>query len=248
MNFRHSERRRSFPSTDPASLMSFCAVSGGRSSRCASVSGLLRAEIIYPGMFTSNDARLLTILADLAGAAAENARLYQWTQELSITDGLTRLYLRRFFNQRLEEEINRFLEFKAPFTFCILDLDHFKRINDKMGHLGGDQVLMQLADLLRGEARVTDILCRFGGEEFALLLPYTPSQSGLIMAERIRQHVAQRVFQVLKDEINITISVGVAGCPEHAQTAEGIIAAADKALYLAKRDGRNRVVLSGEEA
>jgi diguanylate cyclase (GGDEF)-like protein len=209
------------------------------------VAGLLRAESIYPGMFTGDDARLLTILADLAGAAAENARLYQWTQELSITDGLTRLYLRRFFNQRLEEEIARFQEFKAPFTLLILDLDHFKRINDKMGHLGGDQVLMQLAEVLRGEARVTDILCRYGGEEFALLLPYTPSQSGLIMAERIRQHVAQKPFAVLQDNLAITVSIGVAGCPEHGQTAEGMIAAADQALYLAKREGRNRVVLFG---
>jgi diguanylate cyclase (GGDEF)-like protein len=208
------------------------------------VAGLVRAESIYPGMFTADDARLITILADLTSAAAENARLYQWTQELSITDGLTRIYLRRFFNQRLEEEISRFQEFHAPFTLIILDLDHFKRINDRLGHLGGDQVLMQLSDLLRDEARVTDILCRFGGEEFALLLPYTPSQSGMVMAERIRLHIAQRQFQVLQEEITITVSIGVAGCPEHAQTADGIISEADQALYLAKREGRNRAILA----
>jgi diguanylate cyclase (GGDEF)-like protein len=194
-------------------------------------------------MFTGDDARLLTILADLTAASAENARLYQWTQELSITDGLTRLYLRRFFNQRLEEEIRRFQEFHTPFSLIILDLDHFKRINDRLGHVGGDQVLMQISELLRQEARVTDILCRYGGEEFALLLPYTPSVSAMIMAERIRLHVAQRSFPVLQEHLTMTVSIGVAGCPEHAQSAESVIAAADQALYLAKREGRNRAIL-----
>ncbi len=212
-------------------------------SESGRVCGLLRGESVYPGMFTGDDARLLTILADLTAASAENARLYQWTQELSITDGLTRLYLRRFFNQRLEEEIRRFQEFHTPFSLIILDLDHFKRINDRLGHVGGDQVLMQISELLRQEARVTDILCRFGGEEFALLLPYTPSVSAMIMAERIRLHVAQRSFPVLQEHLTMTVSIGVAGCPEHAQSAESVIAAADKALYLAKREGRNRAIL-----
>ncbi len=212
------------------------------------VTGILRAESAYPGMFTPDDLRLFTILADLASAAAENARLYQRTQELAITDGLTGLYLRRFFNQRLEEEISRFTEHGTPFSLLIMDLDHFKRINDRLGHLVGDQVLAQLAEVLRGETRITDILCRFGGEEFALLLPSTPCSSGLVLAERIRSHVAQRPFLVLQESLSLAVSIGLAGCPDHGRGTELLIKAADEALYAAKRAGRNRVMLSGRGA
>ncbi len=209
------------------------------------VTGILRAESAYPGVFSTDDLRLFTILADLAGAAQENAVLYQRTQELALTDGLTHLYLRRFFNQRLEEECKRFQEYRAPFSLLLLDLDHFKRINDHLGHLAGDQVLTQLAQVLREEARVTDILCRYGGEEFVLLLPSTPSVSGMIMAERIRSRVAQRAFGVLAETLRFTVSLGVAGCPDHGISAEELIKASDEALYAAKREGRNRVRLAG---
>jgi diguanylate cyclase (GGDEF)-like protein len=212
-----------------------------------SVNGMLRAESAYPGIFSQDDLRLFTILSDLAGAAAENARLYQRTQELAITDGLTGLYLRRFFNQRLEEEVNRFREYGTPFSLLILDLDHFKRVNDKLGHLVGDRVLAQLAEVLRAEARSTDILCRFGGEEFALLLPYTPSQAGVIMAERIRVRLASRPLPSLEGKPPLTVSLGVAGCPEHALESQTLIRAADEALYEAKRQGRNQVVLSARK-
>jgi len=212
------------------------------------VTGMLRAESAYPEIFTTDDLRLFTILSDLAGVAAENTRLYQRTQELAITDGLTGLYLRRFFNHRLDEEIARFQEAGTTHSLLIVDLDHFKRINDRLGHLAGDQVLAQLAETLRAETRTTDLLCRFGGEEFALLLPYTPCQAGMIMAERIRSHVARKNFMVLQQNVNITVSIGVAGCPEHARDAAGLIKAADEALYVAKREGRNRAVLTGGAA
>lgn len=212
------------------------------------VTGVVRAESAYPGMFTPDDLRLLTIVGDLAGAAAENARLYQCTHELAITDGLTGLYLRRFFNQRLEEELNRFSAYRIPFSLLLLDLDHFKRINDRLGHPVGDHVLSQLAEILRTEARVMDILCRFGGEEFALLLPDTPAPSGLIMAERIRRQVGRRAFQQPQGDLQITVSIGVAGCPEHGQGAAALIKSADEALYAAKRQGRNRVCLAGVTA
>lgn len=224
---------------EPRSLMVAPLVMAGN------VSGMIRAESAYPGIFSQDDLRLFTILSDLAGAAAENARLYQRTQELAITDGLTGLYLRRFFNQRLEEELNRFREYGTPFCLMILDLDHFKRINDKLGHLVGDRVLAQLAEVLRAEARSTDILCRFGGEEFALLLPYTPAASGMIMAERIRVRVLDHPLPSLAGHPPLTVSLGVAGCPTHALDGPGLVHAADDALYVAKRQGRNRAVLAG---
>ncbi len=224
---------------EPRSLMVAPLVLAG------SVHGMIRAESAYPGIFSQDDLRLFTILSDLAGAAAENARLYQRTQELAITDGLTGLYLRRFFNQRLEEELNRFREYGTPFCLLILDLDHFKRINDKLGHLVGDRVLAQLAEVLRIEARSTDILCRFGGEEFALLLPYTPAPSGMIMAERIRARMLAHPLPSLEGKPPLTVSLGVAGCPTHALDGTGLVRAADEALYAAKRQGRNRVVLAG---
>lgn len=223
----------------PRSLMVAPLLCDGR------VVGILRAESAYAGIFSTDDLRLFSILADLAAVAAENARLYQRTQELSITDGLTGLYLRRFFNQRLDEEITRYREHRTPFALLIVDLDHFKNINDRLGHLTGDQVLVHLAETLRAEARNTDILCRFGGEEFALLLPHTPCRAGLVMAERIRQHVGQKKYASLPPGMNLTVSIGVAGCPEHAESAPGLVKNADEALYAAKRAGRDRVVLAG---
>jgi diguanylate cyclase (GGDEF)-like protein len=224
----------------PRAVMVAPLLSDGR------VTGILRAESAYTGIFSTDDLRLFTILADLAAVAEENARLYQRTQELAITDGLTGLYLRRFFANRLDEEINRFQEHATPFTLLILDLDRFKDINDRLGHLAGDQVLAQLAETLREEVRSTDIICRFGGEEFSLLLPYTPCRAGMILAERMRSHIEKRIYAASQETLNLTVSIGVSGCPEHADTATGMIQAADRALYAAKRGGRNRVALCGE--
>jgi len=223
------------------SLMAAPLLSEGR------VHGILRAESPWPLLFNTDDLRLFTLLADLAGAAAENARLYKRARELAITDGLTRLYLRRFFNQRLEEEFNRFRESGLPFSLIILDIDHFKRINDRLGHPAGDQILIQLARTLENEARVADILCRFGGEEFAMILPNTNIQGGKIMAERLRAKVGERIFWTRQEKLRITVSVGVGECPAHAIQAKQLIKVADTALYQAKRSGRNRV-LAGSEA
>ncbi len=219
------------------SLMAAPLLSDGR------VNGVLRAESPWPLMFNTDDLRLFTLLADLAGAAVENARLYKRARELAITDGLTGLYLRRFFNQRLEEELNRFRESDLPFSLIILDIDHFKRINDRLGHPTGDQILIQLARTLEKEARVADILCRFGGEEFAMILPNTDIQGGKVMAERLRVKVGERIFWTRQEKLRITVSVGVGECPAHAIQIKQLIKVVDTALYQAKRNGRNRVLV-----
>ncbi|MBN1594400.1 sensor domain-containing diguanylate cyclase [candidate division FCPU426 bacterium] len=207
--------------------------------------GVLRAESPWAEIFTKDDVRLFTIIADLASVAIENARLYQYAQELAITDGLTGLYLRRFFNQRLEEELSRYREHGTPFSLCLMDLDHFKRVNDRMGHLAGDQVLAQFGETLRSEARVADLLCRFGGEEFALLLPNTNIEGTLVMAERIRARVAQREFIANGEIVRLTVSGGIGECPRHGENMNELIRVTDAALYLAKSSGRNRIVIAG---
>jgi diguanylate cyclase (GGDEF)-like protein len=209
--------------------------------------GVLRAESPWPDIFNKDDVSLFTIIADLSSVAAENARLYQYAQELAITDGLTGLYLRRFFNQRFEEELSRYREHSTPFSLLILDLDHFKRINDRLGHLSGDQVLAQLGERLRTEARVADLLCRFGGEEFAIILPNTNVEGALVMAERIRSHIAQHEFVASGKSLRLTISVGIGECPRHAVDMNELVRVTDAALYMAKRNGRNRVIIAGSE-
>lgn len=211
------------------------------------VFGLLRAESPWPEIYSKDELRLFTLLGDLAGVAAENAHLYQCAQELAITDGLTGLYLRRFFNQRFAEELQRHREHGEAFSLIILDIDHFKRINDRMGHLAGDQILAQFGEALKAEARVMDMVCRFGGEEFALILPHTAVEGAMIMAERIRAHIGEREFLANAERLHLTISGGVAECPRHGREIVEIIRQTDSALYEAKRQGRNRVIAAGSE-
>jgi len=208
------------------------------------VTGLLRAESPWMGMFTEDDLRLFTVIADLAAAVAENAKLYQRAQELAITDGLTGLYLRRFFNQRFDEELSRFQEHGTPFTLLILDLDHFKRINDKLGHLAGDQILEQVAGILKNEARIADVPCRFGGEEFALILPNTAAEGGQVMAERIRTKIAGRDFLAGDEARKLTVSIGIGECPRHGRSQVELVKRTDQALYTAKHRGRNHSVMA----
>jgi diguanylate cyclase (GGDEF)-like protein len=211
------------------------------------VIGYLRAEAETPGVFNYEDLQLFSILAEMSAGAVDNARLYRRAQELAITDGLTGLVLRRFFYQRFEEELGRFHEQRTPFTLVMLDLDHFKLINDRYLHAVGDQVLAQIAEILRLEARVADVLCRFGGEEFAILLPNTPLEGGMVMAERIRKQVERKKFKAREIFFNVTISAGLGECPQHGRDIKTLIRTADQALYRAKHQGRNQVVVAVKE-
>ncbi|HNW91687.1 MAG TPA: diguanylate cyclase [bacterium] len=191
---------------------------------------------------------LFQTLATSAGSALDNARLY----ELAITDELTRVYIRRFYNQRLNEEIDKAANEQAPLSLIMLDIDHFKRFNDTFGHQTGDRVLIALAHLLRetvrgmdvqGAERRRDIVARYGGEEFSLILPNTPLAGGLLVAERLRHNIES--FQELRSDdgkvLSVTISLGVAEW-QPGQQPEHLIHCADEALYEAKHRGRNRVV------
>ncbi len=166
--------------------------------------------------------------------------------ELATHDELTGQYNRRFFNGEIGRQLARASRFKHPLSLLMIDLDHFKQVNDEYGHRAGDAVLARVAEEVAASIRGIDVLCRYGGEEFALLLPETPEDGALVVAKRLLQRVADMAIEVpLGSEasisIKITISIGSAAFPAHAQSEAGLIAEADQALYAAKRAGRNQV-------
>ncbi len=184
--------------------------------------------------FTKEDVNLLTAIADQAAVAINKAQLW----ELSVTDSLTGLYIRRYLLARLNDELLRSRRFGHPLSVVVADVDHFKKVNDTHGHDVGDQVLKQVARLLQTTARKIDHAARFGGEEFILLLVETNKASALVAADRLRQQIEALA---VPDLPRVTISLGVAGYPDDGDDLENIIQKADIALYHAKRDGRNRV-------
>jgi diguanylate cyclase (GGDEF)-like protein len=206
------------------------------------VTGLVRICSPQPDIFDSEDQRLLESLVSLAGLSLENAKLFAETEKLAITDGLTKLLLRRPLLERLEEELRRSAERKSQLSCILLDIDHFKSVNDTFGHPAGDEVLRAIAAILKHNVRDVDFLGRYGGEEFMVLLPETPLEGSRLVADRIRQAVAARPFRLREQDRTITVSLGVAVYPQAASEMEGLIQKADEALYYAKEHGRNQVV------
>lgn len=196
------------------------------------------------GSFSPTDVTILTLVANQVALAIANARLYAQTRELAVRDDLTGLYNRRHFMQVLQIEWKRAVRFRRDLTVLIIDVDFFKAYNDTFGHLHGDQVLKQLAEVLRRNIREVDTIARFGGEEFIALLPDTDKLGGLHVAEKLRSLVEQERFPIPHSgEMRpLTISVGVAVYPDDAGQIEDLIDHADIALYEAKDNGRNRVV------
>ena len=181
---------------------------------------------------------LLGALADHIGVAFENALLYT----LAITDELTQLFTVRHFHTRIEESVFEWERHQQKFGLLMLDLDHFKAINDQWGHLAGDEVLRQVARLLARTIRVVDSAYRYGGEEFAVLLPERDFAAARGVAERVRQGVeGLKIPLEGGGKVAVTVSVGIAICPDDGASAQKLVAAADAALYEAKRGGRNRV-------
>ncbi len=186
----------------------------------------------------------LGILASEAGLAIENARLFQRTLELARVDELTTVFNRRQTMEQLALEMERSRRYKRPLSLAMCDIDHFKKVNDTYGHLAGDQVLQGVAKLIRGISRDVDIVGRYGGEEFMVLLPETDLDAAIVYAERVRKTVEK--WGTGRKELNpghsVSISIGVASYVAEMDTAgENFIDKADKALYAAKERGRNRV-------
>ena len=163
-------------------------------------------------------------------------------RELSTRDSLTGLLNYREFQRQLTEEAERSRRYGRPFSLLMLDIDHFKAINDTYGHLAGDKALRGLAALIRAEVRPTDIVARYGGEEFVLVLPETDGPGALTLAERLRARVAGHVISVTADQTtSLTVSIGLASYPDKTDSVQKLVSAADRALYAAKSAGRNRV-------
>jgi diguanylate cyclase (GGDEF)-like protein len=172
----------------------------------------------------------------------ERVRLYETVQALAVTDGLTEIFVRRYFLELFKDEFERSLRHSFKLSFLMADLDHFKECNDRFGHLVGDAVLKGVACALRQNVREIDILARYGGEEFSLLLPEADKRSALAVAERLRNAIAQQEFKAYDERVGMTISIGVSTFPDDAKNISGLIESADAALYKAKAGGRNRVV------
>lgn len=174
---------------------------------------------------------------------AANAQL----AALSVTDELTGLYNRRHLDQRLAEEVALAKRHQFPLSCLMVDVDRFKRINDTFGHQEGDRVLQVVAQVLRESTRVSDVVGRYGGEEFMVITPGTPLLSACKLGERIRTRTEAQDVQAAGDVIHITVCIGVAQLGQ-ADTPESLVASADRALYMAKRSGRNRVATEPQEA
>ena len=192
---------------------------------------------------------VLSALQGHVQSALANARKYDSIRRQVVTDHLTRLYNRRFFVNRAEEELSRSLRNQQPLSLVMIDIDHFKHFNDSYGHATGDRVLQVVAGTMQQHVRKSDICSRIGGEEFAMLLPNTPGDNATFMANRLRRTLAETRYTGLglPSDVNITISMGVATCPRDATTVEELFELADKALYQAKEAGRDRVMQYGVE-
>lgn len=210
----------------------------------ARVMGTLRINSSRPETFTNDDLRLLDAIATLASSALSNAMLYERTEELAIRDSLTGVYLRRYFFDRLKDQHRRALLTQRPLSLLMCDLDHFKECNDRYGHGAGDLMLVRFAKILQ-ETSEHALVARYGGEEFSVLLPETSKQEAVRLADAIRNQVEQFPFQIRRERIRMTVSIGVATVPDETLDMETLVQKADAALYRAKREGRNRVCSNG---
>ncbi|HEV8650144.1 MAG TPA: diguanylate cyclase [Actinomycetes bacterium] len=200
--------------------------------------------------FTLADAGALADFAVQAAVAIENVQLHEEAERLSLTDAVTGTWNYRYFERRFEQELERSRRFDRLFALLMLDVDHFKLVNDRHGHQRGDEVLMELARRIVSSVRDIDTFARYGGEEFVLILPETNLAGGIATAEKLRDLVNARPFTDRPGDggVRLTLSIGVACYPEHARSTSDLLRAADDAMYEAKSRGRDRVVVAGAAA
>ncbi len=193
------------------------------------------------GSFTPGDRHLLEMLARPLAVAVNTIYLLDHAERLTITDDLTKLYNYRYLMQYLEAEVKRCLRYRKRVSLLFIDVDGFKQVNDSFGHLVGSLALAEMGQVLRRITRETDIIGRYGGDEFVVVLPETPLNGALAIAERIRKNVEDYEFVAQDLSIHLTVSLGVANCPKHTMTAEGLIKKADAAMYRAKELSKNSI-------
>ena len=193
------------------------------------------------GAFTQQDQSLLELLAHPLAIAIQTLDRFEEAEKRTITDDLTKLYNYRYLMQYLEADVKRCLRYKKKVSLLFIDVDGFKRINDTFGHLVGSQALSEMGQVFRGMVRETDVVGRYGGDEFVIVLPETPLNGAMVIAERIRKKVEECEFVAQNLSIRLTVSLGVANCPKHTLTAEGLIKKADAAMYRAKELSKNSI-------
>ncbi len=198
--------------------------------------GLLYARKRAGESFSQGETQLLDALRTHVSVALENARLYS----LAITDELTQLYTMRYFQHAMQEQTTKYIRYGQKHALLMLDLDDFKQINDEHGHPAGDAVLSRIAKVLLRCVRDIDIISRYGGEEFAVILPETDEKAARVVAERIRSETENEQIKIGDKTLQCTLSIGIACCPAHATVVREIVEKADTALYRAKALGKNR--------
>jgi len=201
--------------------------------------GVLALDSARKNAFEIDDLQPLESVADICAAAIQNASYFDRMKQLAYVDGLTGIHNRRYFEMRIVEELERAGRFQGRMSVIMVDIDNFKRVNDEFGHLLGDEVLRLVAGILKQQLRKSDLLCRYGGEEFALVVPETTGENAVRVAEKLRRQVENHHFPGVPRPV--TISCGVADYPTHGISRDEVVAAADNALYTAKQTGRNRV-------
>jgi diguanylate cyclase (GGDEF)-like protein len=208
------------------------------------VTGVLSIDRLHGRTFDENELEPAKLFANMAAIAIQNARSYEDMERQAISDGLTGIHNYRHFRDTLKATVSRAERYDETFCLLMMDLDHFKTVNDTIGHQAGDEVLRAVADVLRSCSRESDYQARYGGEEFVMLLPQTGLSEASTLAERVRAQVAEIDAG---PGLRVTMSIGVASFPDSAGDSDGVLAAADAALLRAKARGRDRVCLAGED-
>jgi diguanylate cyclase (GGDEF)-like protein len=211
------------------------------------VIGALDIRVDEEDAFDDTDIYILRVLADQAAISLRNARLYEESERTATLDPGTDLYNRRYLFSVLEREMARVDRYGRVLSIVMVDIDGFKGFNDMFGHLAGDALLRELGEVFQSGLRQTDVVGRYGGEEFLFILAETGKENAVSLAERVRQTVENHSFGTDGEptERRITVSLGVASYPQDATSTEGFIDAADKALYAAKHLGKNAVSAFG---
>ncbi len=206
------------------------------------VNGIILADnFITKEPITKDDTRMLIMLANQAGLAIENSQLYEKTVTRVHTDHLTELWNHGYFQYLLQSELEKTKSINMPLSLIMLDIDDFKVYNDSLGHQAGDKILKELAFLLKNQSRKMDYVCRYGGEEFTVILPQTDKREAFLLAERLRENIKNHPFnheEILPSK-KLTISLGLATFPEDGASPSELITSSDKMLYQAKHKGKN---------